>query len=316
MDQKIYDCIIIGSGPASYSAGLYLAQKKHKNIIMFSGSSSEGGIGPGGQLTTTTDVDNFPGFPCGIQGPDLMENMKKQAKDANLEIIAKLVGDIKKEGDVFNLEIIDLEKKFFCKSIIVGTGAYARKLDVPGSNEYWQRGISSCAVCDGAIMYGRDCAVIGGGDTAFEEAMYLANIANHVYLINRSSKFRARRDQIEKAKKNKKIEILINSTLQECLGDEEGLTGIKILTDGVTESKLDVEGLFFAIGHIPNTKILKNVNVDLHPNYYAVADGKMKSNVEGLFLCGDVQDYKYRQAITAAESGIIAACSTIDFLTK
>ncbi|ORD97318.1 TRXB [Hepatospora eriocheir] len=313
-EKRIYDCVIVGSGPASYASMMYLIEKDIDNIVMYAGDFYDS-IGPGGQLTTTTNVDNYPGFRDGIQGPDLMDNMNETVVKRKKEVLEVFVKDIKKLDN--NLFMIKPEEGeiVYSRTVIIGTGSSAKKLHVEGTDKYWQKGISACAVCDGFIFKDGICAVIGGGDTAMEEILHLSGICKKLYLIHRRETFRARADKLEEVKNTENIEVITNAELKECKGDDDSLKEIILKTDK-GEMKLDVDGLFFAIGHLPNTASIKNCNVKLHDNGYIKTDNLMRTGEEGLFACGDVQDFVYRQAIVASESGIVAAIEVIKTLNK
>lgn len=303
--------VIIGSGPAAYAAALF--SLKH-NPVLFEGELVND-IGPGGQLTTTTNVDNFPGFPKGVQGPELMDGMKQQALDKGVNIISETVNKLRKEENYFTIETDT--QKLKAKSVILATGASAKRLTVPGTNEgeFWQKGISACAVCDGFFFKNGIVAIIGGGDTAMEETQYMSNIAKKVYLIHRRNEFRARADKVELIKSLKNVEIITPATLVEAHGTKflEYLTLENVETK--EHFKIDVNGLFFAIGHNPNTWFLSE-DVDLNENGYVKTNERMHTSVEGLFACGDVQDFKYRQAVTAAATGCIAAIESCKYVSK
>lgn len=301
--------VIIGSGPAAYTAALFSIQFQP---LLFEGEIV-GDIGPGGQLTTTTDVDNFPGFPKGIQGPELMKSMKKQAVDKGLRVISKTVTGLKKLKDRFVIHTSD--SQYEAKSVILGTGASAKRLYVPGTgkDEFWQKGISACAVCDGFFFKDETVAIIGGGDSAMEETIYMSNLASKVYLIHRRDEFRARKDMLQKVKNLENVEIITPAILVSAHGTDflESVKLKNLKNENIFELKTN--GLFFAIGHTPNTSFLdKSVKVD--DMAYVFVDERMHTTVEGLFACGDVYDSKYKQAVTAASSGCVAAIECIKFL--
>lgn len=301
--------VIVGSGPAAYSAALYASQRKP---LLFEGEFTEG-IGPGGQLTTTTDVDNYPGFPSGTQGPALMEVMRKQALSEGVRIVAKNVVKVARDGDLFIIE--DSKTAYRSRSVIIATGASAKRLYVPGTRdgEFWQRGISACAVCDGAIFRNKTVAVIGGGDSAMEEVLYLSKIASKAYLIHRRHGFRAREDKLAKVRSTPNIEIITPAELVAAHGNDV-LESIELVDNETGETfKLEVDGLFFGIGHNPNTGFLEGL-VEVNGNGYIVTDENMHTSMKGLFACGDVQDYYYRQAVTAAASGCVAALECLKYL--
>ncbi|ELQ75359.1 Thioredoxin reductase [Trachipleistophora hominis] len=305
----VYDVIIIGSGPAAYSAALYL--QDYKVLVL------EGGIvgnnGPGGQLTTTTVVDNYPGYPNGITGPELMMIMKKQVESKNLctkEETATALS-VSSEGRFFN--VCTRQGDYVAYSIVIATGAQAKRLCVPGTATFWQKGISTCAVCDGHLFLDEVVAVIGGGDSAMEESLYLAGIARKVYLIHRRDTFRSRKDMLMRVEKNKKIEIIRSSILVEAKGEKllSSIVVKNVVNDELCE--LAVDGLFFAVGHLPNTDFIKKGFVEMDEGYIKT-DSLMRTSRKGVFACGDVQDRIYRQANTAAASGCIAALSVREYL--
>lgn len=303
--------LIVGSGPAAYAAAMTVLKY---SPVLFEGEVV-GDIGPGGQLTTTTDVDNYPGFPHGVQGPRLMKQMREQAINNGVRIISKTVTKLRKEGSTF-VVYTDLDK-YVAKSVIIATGASARRLYVPGTREgeFWQKGISACAVCDGFFFSGMDVAIIGGGDSAMEEALYMSNIAKKVYLVHRRLGFRARKDKLDKIKKLKNLEMVVPSVLVSAHGDDF-LRYIKLRNPETgEETDLPVDGLFFAIGHVPNTKFLDE-SVELNEAGYIKTNERMHTSVEGLFACGDVQDSVYRQAVTAAASGYIAGIEGCKYVEK
>lgn len=308
--MSIEDVIIIGSGPAAYSAALFCL--KHKPCL-FEGED-EGGIGPGGQLTTTTDVDNYPGFPKGIQGPELMDSMRDQALGGGVRIVSKMVTRVRAEDGVFIVEDsgADTHKT---RSVIVATGASAKRLYVPGTHddEFWQKGISACAVCDGFAFKNQTVAVIGGGDAAMEETLYLSNIATRVFLIHRRDEFRARADMLAKVTARENVEIIRSAELVSADGDKV-LKSLKLVNNKTGEHfSIDVDGLFFGIGHDPNVKFMNGM-LELQSNGYIKADDQTRTSVPGIFACGDVQDYFYKQAVTAAASGCIAGTECSKFL--
>ncbi|KAL7346270.1 thioredoxin reductase [Encephalitozoon intestinalis] len=304
--------VIIGSGPAAYNAALYTMRG---NPLLFEGGYI-GNNGPGGQLTTTTSVDNYPGFPGGIEGPELTQLMKEHAVSRGLRVVKETVSDVRKEDEWFVVSSEKGEKK--ARIVIVATGASARRLFVPGTgdDEFWQKGVSSCAVCDGFIYVNKVTCVIGGGDAAMEEGLYLSNIAKKVYIIHRRNEFCARSDMIEKARNTENIEIMTPYVLERA----EGTNKIKEIVVRNTETgetkTIPMDGVFFGIGHDPNTSFLKSVNVDLDSNGYIVVKDDACTSVPGLFAAGDVCDRKYRQAVTAAASGAICGIKAMEFLDK
>lgn len=297
--------VIIGSGPAAYTAAIYAARANLSPLI-FEGFFS----GPaGGQLMTTTEVENYPGFPEGVTGPALMEMMRKQAERFGTSFLTEDVTavDLSKRPFVITGSQTSVE----ADALIIATGATAKRLDIPGANdgEFWQKGVSACAVCDGAapIFRGKDLFVIGGGDSAVEEAVFLTKYGSKVYIVHRRDELRASKIMCERARKHPKVEIIWNHVPVKIEGDNV-VTGV-VLKDVNTgqETKHAAGGLFFAIGHTPNTAFLKG-QIELHPNgYIKIKEGSSLTNVEGVFAAGDVHDHVYRQAVTAAGSGCMAA---------
>lgn len=303
--------IIIGSGPAAYTAALYTL--KH-NPLLFEGEII-GGIGPGGQLTTTTAVDNYPGFPKGVQGPELMDAMKNQATSRGLRVVSRSVSKVKKENGRFIVQADN--DSWETKCVIIATGASAKRLDAPGTKdgEYWQKGISACAICDGFFFKDDVVGIIGGGDAAMEEAHYMSKLASKVYLIHRRDEFRARSDMLKRVKSQKNVEIVTPATLVSAHGSDF-LEYIKLKNERTGEIfNLKMGGLFFAIGHVPNTSFLEK-DVKLTDLGYIDANECGHTSVEGLFACGDVQDHKYRQAVTAAASGCIAGIESCKYIER
>lgn len=310
MTTEVENIVVIGSGPAAYSAVLYSLAS---TPLLFEGEYTESSA-PGGQLMTTTDVDNYPGFPTGTKGPSLMDSMRQQAVDQGIRIISRNIVSVTKKDGVFILS--DGKKTYMARAVIVATGATAKRLNAPGTNdgEFWQRGISACAVCDGFAFKNKRVAVIGGGDTAMEEALYLSKIATKVYVIHRRNEFRARKDKLDKISAAKNIEILTPTELVSAHG-RESLEYLKIINNETNEvSELQLEGLFFGIGHTPNAKFLDG-SVEL-VNGYIKTDRNMATTVPGLFACGDVQDHYYRQAVTAAASGCQAAIACLKYINN
>ncbi len=305
--------IIIGSGPAGYTAAIYAARARLEPV-MFEGFFS----GPsGGQLMTTTDVENFPGFPEGISGPDLMTLFKKQAVRFGTTCLTEDVVSVDLSRRPF--EVKGNQTKLYADSIIISTGATAKRLDIPGTHdhEFWQKGVSACAVCDGAIpiFRNKDLYVIGGGDAACEEATFLTKYASKVYLVHRRDELRASKIMAERTIANPKIEVLWDSVVELVEGDRvvTSVTIRNLKTDKV--EKREAGGLFFAVGHIPNTGFLGN-QIALHDNgYIKVVPGTTQTSMEGVFAAGDVQDHVYRQAISAAGSGCMAALDAERYLT-
>ncbi|TQD93297.1 hypothetical protein C1H46_021055 [Malus baccata] len=307
---------IIGSGPAAHTAAIYAARAELKPIL-FEGMMAND-IAPGGQLTTTTDVENFPGFPDGILGYDLMDRCRKQSIRFGTEVFTETVNKVDFSTTPF--KIFADERTVLADSVVVATGAVAKRLPFPGSEEYWNRGISACAVCDGAapLFRNKPLAVIGGGDSAMEEANFLTKYGSEVHIIHRRDTFRASKIMQNRALSNPKIRVVWNSEVVEAYGEGKGpLAGLKVknvVTGEVSDFK--VSGLFFAIGHEPATKFLDG-QLDLHADgYVATKPGTTQTCIKGVFAAGDVQDKKYRQAITAAGSGCMAALEAEHYLQE
>jgi thioredoxin reductase (NADPH) len=302
------EVIIVGSGPAGYTAALYTS-RANLSPLMITGSE------PGGQLTTTTDVDNFPGFPEGIMGPDLMENMKKQALRFDTEIINTNVTSVDLSNRPFKV-ICENGSEYLAKSLIISTGASAKYLGLPNEKELIGKGVSACATCDGFFYRDKKVFVVGGGDTAMEEASFLTKFASSVSIIHRRDKLRASKPMQQRVFDNPKIDIIWDSGVEEILADGTGVTGLKLKnlkTDEINEVSAD--GIFMGIGHTPNTQFLKaQVKLDDH-GFIDTHDGPY-TNIDGVYACGDVQDSIYRQAISAAGSGCMAAISAERFLEE
>ncbi len=304
--------IIIGSGPAAQTAAIYTA-RANLNPLLFEGFMAAG-VAAGGQLTTTTEIENFPGFPDAISGADLMIRMRDQSLRYGTRIQTKTVDAVDLSKRPF--KVLCAKETYECESLIIATGATAKRLDLKGDQEYWQKGISACAVCDGALPMFRNqaLAVIGGGDSAIEEATFLTKFASQVYLIHRRDQLRASKAMQERVFANKKIEILWDHVPLEATG-EKFLTGLKIQNVKTkAEQTLAVKGLFYAVGHVPNTAFL-NGQLDCdETGYIKTVAGTTRTSTEGVFACGDVQDKIYRQAVTAAGTGCMAALETERFL--
>jgi len=294
---------IIGSGPAGLTAAIYTARANLSPVVFE-------GLQPGGQLTITTEVENFPGFEHGIQGPELMDIMRKQAHRFGAQSIYKDITEVDFSKRPFKLK--SYEEEYFADAVIISTGASARLLGLESEAKYMGYGVSACATCDGFFFKGLKVLVVGGGDTAMEEANFLTKFASEVTIIHRRDEFRASKIMLDRAKKNPKIKFLTNKVIKEVLGVEEGgkkrMTGV-ILEDTRDHSttKLDADGLFIAIGHTPNTELFKNYLEMDETGYLIVKPGSTYTNIEGVFAAGDVADKKYRQAITAAGTGCMAA---------
>ncbi len=299
-------CLIIGSGPAGYTAAIYAA-RANLNPILYEG------LQPGGQLTTTTEVDNFPGYPEGVTGPVLMEDLKKQALRFGTDIRSGYATSVDFSKQLHTV-VIDNEKTIQSQTVIIATGATAKYLGLESESKYKGLGVSGCATCDGFFYRNQDVAVVGGGDTAAEEATYLAGIVRKVYLIIRKDHMRASKAMQERVVKTKNIEILYEHQTKEILGDENGVHGALLIKKGKEEVKIDISGFFLAIGHTPNTVVFKDFLKLDETGYIITTPGTSKTNIQGVFACGDVQDPHYRQAITAAGSGCIAALDAERYL--
>lgn len=292
-------CLIIGSGPAGYTAAIY-ASRANLQPILYEG------IEPGGQLTTTTEVENFPGYPDGVTGPAMMEDMKRQAERFGADVRFGVITAADLSVRPFRFTI-DGEKSIESDAVIVATGATAKYLGLPSESRFRGMGVSACATCDGFFYRKKDVVVVGGGDTACEEATYLASICNKVYLVVRKDHLRASKSMQERVMNTANIEVLFGYTTQEVLGDDSGVTGALLRKADGTERTVEVMGFFLAIGHHPNTKIFEGqLELDAE-GYIKTVAGTSKTNIEGVFAAGDVKDPHYRQAITAAGSGCIAA---------
>jgi thioredoxin reductase (NADPH) len=298
---------IVGSGPAGLTAALYAARAELKPLVI-------SGVPAGGQLLITTDVENYPGFPEGIQGPDLVDRMRRQAARFGAEFVDDNVTRVDFTRHPFVLETGTMGT-VLAEAVIVATGANARWLDLPSENRYKGHGVSACATCDGFFFKGEELAVVGGGDTAMEEALFLTNFATHVSIIHRRDKFRASSIMLERARAHPKISFLLDSVVEEVLGREtvEGLRVKHLKTGAVTELK--VGGLFVAIGHVPATEVFRGA-LDLDTEGYLKVREETRTSVEGIFAAGDVHDRRYRQAVSAAGSGCMAAIDAERWLAE
>ncbi|MCE2708287.1 MAG: thioredoxin-disulfide reductase [Bacteroidota bacterium] len=298
--------LIIGSGPAGYTAAIYAARAGMKPVLYTGGQ-------PGGQLTITTDVENYPGYPEGIMGPEMMEDFRKQAERFGTQIRYGVVTQVDFSARPYRV-IVDDQLTLLAETVIISTGASAKWLGLESETRLNGRGVSACAVCDGFFFRGQDVAIVGAGDTACEEASYLANICSKVYMIVRKEEMRASLIMQQRVKNNPKIEILWNTETLEILGDQE-VTGVKILNNKTQKiSEISISGFFVAIGHQPNTEIFKEYITMDASGYIKTIPGTTKTNVEGVFACGDAQDNVYRQAVTAAGTGCMAALDAERFL--
>jgi thioredoxin reductase (NADPH) len=304
--NQVHKLIIIGSGPSGWVAAIYAARAL-LNPLLFEGPQ------PGGQLTITSDVENFPGFPEGITGPELMERCRKQAERFGTTVVADWITAVDFSARPFQLKS-DQGKTFLAESIIITSGASARWLGLPSEQKFMGRGVSGCATCDGFFFKNKDICVVGGGDSAMEEATFLTRFAKSVTIIHRKDSFKASRVMIEKAKANPKIRFELNQVVEEILGDT-GVTAIRLKNIDTNDVRtLPMDGVFIAIGHQPNTSFIKG-QLRLQENGYVwVEPGTCKTSVPGVFAAGDVADHVYRQAVTAAGTGCMAALEAERFL--
>ncbi len=312
-ETQHYPLIILGSGPAGWTAAVYAARANLNPVVIT-------GIQQGGQLTTTTDVDNWPGDADGVQGPDLMVRMQKHAERFDTKTIFDHIDEVELNERPFRLKG---SNNYSCDALIIATGASAQYLGLPSEEAFMGKGVSACATCDGFFYRNKKVAVLGGGNTAVEEALYLSNICSEVTLIHRRDELRAEKmlqDKLFEKNKNGNINIEWNHNLDEVLGDDAGVTGVRIKStvDGATK-ELDVDGVFIAIGHKPNTDIFAG-KLDMKDGYLTIAGGMngnaTETSVKGVFAAGDVADHVYRQAVTSAGSGCMAALDAERFLDQ
>ncbi len=299
-------CLIIGSGPAGYTSEIYTSRANLSPVLYQ-------GIEPGGQLTTTTEIENFPGYPEGIDGSQMMDDLRRQAERFGAEIRTGIITSVDLSSRPFKV-VVDGSHNIEAETIIISTGATAKYLGLPSETKYRGQGVSACATCDGFFYRKKDVAVVGGGDTACEEATYLASICRQVYLIVRKNYLRASKAMQERVFNTPNIEVIFEHNTSEVLGDDSGVTGVKLVGNGGEERTLDVMGFFLAIGHHPNTEFLAGqLELDAE-GYIVTAPDSSRCSVEGVFAAGDVKDPHYRQAVTAAGSGCMAALDCERFL--
>ncbi|MEK7991796.1 MAG: thioredoxin-disulfide reductase [Thiotrichaceae bacterium] len=312
-DARHCRLLILGSGPAGYTAAVYAARANLNPVLIT-------GMQQGGQLTTTTEVDNWPGANDGVQGPDLMENMRKHAERFKTEMIFDQIDKVDLKNKPYTL-YGDGGKQYTCDALIIATGASAMYLGIESEETFKGKGVSACATCDGFFYRNQKVAVIGGGNTAVEEALYLANIASHVTLVHRRDALRSEKilqDQLFEKEKEGKVTILWDNTLDEVLGDKTGVTGMRVknVKEGNTQD-IDLMGVFVAIGHKPNTGIFDG-QLDMNNGYIKVKSGSSgnatATSIEGIFAAGDVSDHVYRQAVTSAGTGCMAALDAEKYL--
>lgn len=333
MDEKIHNVLIIGSGPAGLTAALYAARAELQPLVI-------AGLQPGGQLTTTSEVENFPGFPDGIQGPDLMENMTKQVKRFGTEIVADNVTTVDFKAQPFIVRTS--AEEFKARTVIIATGAEANWLGLPNEQRLRGKGVSACATCDGFFFKGKDIAVIGGGDSAMEEALFLTKFGSSVTIIHRRDEFKASKIMLKRAQENPKIKFVTNVTVVDVLG-ENTVEGIRIrhndkssspvIPDSTSDSGsaeeggksgihpglvevISVQGYFAAIGHTPSTKVFMDAGLNMSEKGYIEPAEFTQTNIPGVFVAGDVHDHRYRQAITAAGEGCKAALDAEKYLAE
>ena len=306
-EQKAkYDIIIIGAGPAGYTAGIYSSRARHNTLLI-------SGILPGGQLMNTTDVENYPGFDQGIMGPDLMLTMRKQTERMGTKIIDDEVTSVDFKNNP--LKVSTASNTFEANSVIVCTGANPRKIGLDGEQTFAGKGVSYCATCDGAFFKNQELIVVGGGDSAMEEATFLTKFASIVHIVHRKDAFRASKIMQERVLSNEKIKVHFNCTIEDIQGDQKFQ---KVVLKNVKNNEkiiLEAGGLFVAIGHEPNSKIFEN-QVELDENGYVILKNNTETNVPGVFCAGDVHDHKYRQAVTAAGFGCMAAIDADKYLAE
>jgi len=301
-------CLIVGGGPAGYTAAIY-ASRANLQTVLYEG------LQPGGQLTTTTEVENFPGYPQGVSGPEMMMQIREQAGrfGADIRFGSVTKADLSRRPFIITIDethIIEAE------TLIIATGATARYLGLASEEKYRGQGVSACATCDGFFYKGQEVAVVGGGDTACEEAIYLSNICKKVYMIVRRNVLRASQAMQERVLNTPNIEVLWEHQTKEILGDNSGVTGALLVNNDGVEKKIEIQGFFLAIGHIPNSELFKPYITTDELGYICTEPGSTRTNVSGVFAAGDVQDSRYRQAITAAATGCMAAKDAESFLSE
>jgi len=311
MEKNILDCVIVGSGPAGYTAAIYAARADLKPELYT-------GLEPGGQLTTTTEVENFPGYPNGITGPEMMMDLQKQAERFETKVHYEMITKVEFSKEVGGVHKLWAgEKEILAKTVIISTGATAKYLGLEDEKKYSGGGVSACATCDGFFYRGKDVIVVGAGDTAAEEATYLSKLCNKVTMLVRKDHFRASKAMIHKVNNTPNIEVKFNHELIAIEGENSLVERAVVINNQTQEtSKIDVHGIFIAIGHKPNTDLFAG-QIALDENGYIITEGKSsKTNLPGVFAAGDVQDHIYRQAITAAGSGCMAAIDAERYLSE
>ena len=302
----MHDVIIIGAGPAGYTAGIYCSRARHDTLLI-------SGILPGGQLMNTTDVENYPGFSDGIMGPDLMTVMRKQTEKMGTKIIDDEVTSVDFKNNP--LKVKTASEEFEARAVIVCTGANPRKIGLDGEQTFAGKGVSYCATCDGAFFRDQELIVVGGGDSAMEEAIFLTKFASVVHIVHRKGEFRASKIMQERALSNEKIKIHFNSTVKEIHGDQKFQQVVLNNTETNEDKILEAGGLFIAIGHEPNSTIFQD-QIELDGNGYIIIKNNTETSVAGVFCAGDVHDHRYRQAVTAAGFGCMAAIDVDKYLSE
>ncbi len=308
MEPENIKVLIIGSGPAGYTAAIYTSRANLSPVLYE-------GITPGGQLTTTTEIENFPGYPDGVDGNQMMADMRRQAERFGADIRPGTITSIDLSSRPFHA-IVDGERELLADSVIIATGATAKYLGLPSEQKFRGQGVSACATCDGFFYRRKDVAVVGGGDTACEEATYLASLCRKVYMIVRKPRLRASKAMQQRVFNTPNIEVLFEHNTAEILGDDTGVTGALLRRSDGSETRIDITGFFLAIGHHPNTELFADQLALDAEGYIRVEGGTSKTSVEGVFAAGDVKDPRYRQAITAAGSGCAAALDCERFLLR
>ncbi len=311
MENNILDCVIIGSGPSGFTAAIYAARADLKPQLYT-------GLEPGGQLTTTTEVDNFPGYPQGITGPEMMMDLQKQAERFDTKVFYEMITKAEFSNEIGGIHKLWAgNKEIFAKSVIISTGATAKYLGLDDEKKYSGGGVSACATCDGFFYKGKDVIVVGGGDTAAEEATYLAKLCRKVTLLVRKNEFRASKAMIHRVENTPNIEVKFHHELTGIEGENNLVERAVVINNQTQEtSKIEVHGIFIAIGHKPNTEIFKGQITTDENGYIVTEKGSTKTNLPGVFAAGDVQDHIYRQAITAAGSGCMAAMDAEKYLAE